>query len=157
MHHGKLLGKPNSGPTGMNKINRKLPYEFWHYLWRGCSLSKIFNWPTFSQFMYFLYTSLFLPARPELITMKPKSYFIFATFQSWQLVMLIIMTPEESDVMVNWSDTIRMQCSGLKVVDSTEHCWELTLVASLGKMIGYIGNFTLPGYPINFISFYNVD
>ncbi len=23
--------------------NRKLPYEFRHYLWRGCSLSKIFN------------------------------------------------------------------------------------------------------------------
>ena len=25
----------------------------------------------------------------------------------------------------------------------------------LGKMIGYIGNFILPGYPINFLSFYN--
>ncbi len=24
-------------------FNRKLPYEFRHYLWRGCSLSKIFN------------------------------------------------------------------------------------------------------------------
>ena len=35
-----------------------------------------------------------------------------------------------------------------KVVDSTERCWELTFVLRLGKMIGYIGNFTLPGYPI---------
>ncbi len=46
---------------------------------------------------------------------------------------------------------------GLKVVDSTEHCGELTLVVMLGKMIGYTGNFTLPGYPINFLSFYNGD
>ncbi len=26
-------------------------------------------------------------------------------------------------------------------------------MVTLGKMIRYIGNFTLPGYPINFLSF----
>ncbi len=33
----------------------------------------------------------------------------------------------------NWD--YKFNC--LKVVDSTEHCWELTLVVTLGKMIGY--------------------
>ena len=30
-----------------------------------------------------------------------------------------------------------MKIPDVKVVDSTEHCWELTLVVTLGKMIGY--------------------
>ncbi len=41
-----------------------------------------------------------------------------------------------------------MTNSTIKVVDSTSHCWKLTLVATLCKMIEYIGNFTLPGNPM---------
>ncbi len=58
-----------------------------------------------------------------------------------------------SELELSWFDMWYMIC--IKVVDSTEHCRELTLLVTLGKMIGYIGNFTLPGYPINFLSFYN--
>ncbi len=45
----------------------------------------------------------------------------------------------------------------LKVVDSTEHWSKLTLVATPGKMIEYIGNFILPGNPIHFLSSNNRD
>ena len=31
----------------------------------------------------------------------------------------------------------RVEKKLLKVVDSTEHCWKLTLVVTLGKMVGY--------------------
>ena len=106
--------------------------DSWLDLWMNGSFSTsdpVVSW------LHFCYSALRFPYKLSLVPI------LYKPFKTQNTLLPLVDTAD-------WK-SVDSGCKSIPIkgVDSTEHCWKLTLVATLGKMVGYIGNFTFPGNP----------